>query len=129
MSYNGVGLTTPRGSGTNGYIQRNLSTVRKPKKTLNEIKMEQIKPPPVQRKPNLEILEHDKKRKIELQLVLYREKLKERNYPEEEIEKKVNELRDSIKLEGSNKKDKNKKKEVWKIPTVCHPKKRSKMND
>ena len=28
MSYNGIGLTTARGTGTNGYIQRNLSTVR-----------------------------------------------------------------------------------------------------
>ncbi|CAG5994583.1 unnamed protein product, partial [Menidia menidia] len=26
--YNGIGLTTPRGSGTNGYVQRNLSSLR-----------------------------------------------------------------------------------------------------
>ena len=26
--YNGIGLTTARGSGTNGYVQRNLSLVR-----------------------------------------------------------------------------------------------------
>nr|6QDV_R Chain R, Serine/arginine repetitive matrix protein 2 [Homo sapiens] len=25
--YNGIGLPTPRGSGTNGYVQRNLSLV------------------------------------------------------------------------------------------------------
>lgn len=29
MSYNGIGLSTVRGSGTNGYVQRNLSTVRR----------------------------------------------------------------------------------------------------
>ena len=29
MSYNGIGLTTVRGSGTNGYVQRNLAAVRK----------------------------------------------------------------------------------------------------
>ena len=29
MSYNGIGLGTARGSGTNGYIQRNLSTIRR----------------------------------------------------------------------------------------------------
>lgn len=28
MSYNGVGLTTVRGSGTNGYVQRNFAAVR-----------------------------------------------------------------------------------------------------
>ena len=32
MSYNGIGLSTARGSGTNGYVQRNLSLVRKAKK-------------------------------------------------------------------------------------------------
>lgn len=26
--YNGIGLNTARGSGTNGYVQRNLSMVR-----------------------------------------------------------------------------------------------------
>jgi len=29
MSYNGIGLATVRGSGTNGYVQRNLSAVRR----------------------------------------------------------------------------------------------------
>ena len=31
MSYNGIGLSTVRGSGTNGYVQRNLSTIRRVK--------------------------------------------------------------------------------------------------
>ena len=26
--YNGIGLTTPRGSGTSGYVQKNLSFVK-----------------------------------------------------------------------------------------------------
>ena len=30
--YNGIGLTTPRGSGTSGYVQKNLSFV-KPQKS------------------------------------------------------------------------------------------------
>jgi hypothetical protein len=29
--YNGIGLQTPRGSGTSGYIQKNLSSKPKPK--------------------------------------------------------------------------------------------------
>ena len=28
MSYNGIGLTTPRGSATSGHVQRNLSHLR-----------------------------------------------------------------------------------------------------
>ncbi len=31
--YNGIGLTTPRGSGTSGYVQKNLATVHTQKKT------------------------------------------------------------------------------------------------
>lgn len=29
--YNGIGLQTPRGSGTSGYVQRNLSFVKNQK--------------------------------------------------------------------------------------------------
>ena len=29
--YNGIGLETTRGSGTNGYVQRNLSHLRNPR--------------------------------------------------------------------------------------------------
>ena len=29
MSYNGIGLTTARGSGTNGYVQKNYAAVRR----------------------------------------------------------------------------------------------------
>lgn len=44
--YNGIGLATPRGSGTSGYIQKNLSSKPKPKqnredflKTLESLKV------------------------------------------------------------------------------------------
>jgi serine/arginine repetitive matrix protein 2 len=30
--YNGIGLTTARGSGTSGYVQKNLSAVSKQKR-------------------------------------------------------------------------------------------------
>ena len=40
MSYNGIGLSTVRGSGTNGYIQRNLSAVRRIKEK-HEMKTEE----------------------------------------------------------------------------------------
>ena len=46
--YNGVGLATARGSGTNGYIQRNLSLVRKAKKV--ELGQVEYKAPEI-RKP------------------------------------------------------------------------------
>ena len=34
--YNGIGLMTPRGSGTSGYVQRNFSVVKSTHKTREE---------------------------------------------------------------------------------------------
>lgn len=34
--YNGIGLPTPRGSGTSGFIQKNLSTAKKNIKSKEE---------------------------------------------------------------------------------------------
>ena len=65
--YNGIGLTTPRGSGTNGYVQRNLSFVRHKSERADYARIDKIKPD-VQKKPNLEILEHQRKRQIEVQI-------------------------------------------------------------
>lgn len=43
--YNGIGLQTPRGSGTSGYIQRNLSIVKKNMKSREEFlkELQQLK--------------------------------------------------------------------------------------
>ena len=43
--YNGIGLQTPRGSGTSGYIQRNLSVPKKNIKTREEFlkELQQLK--------------------------------------------------------------------------------------
>ena len=56
--YNGIGLNTVRGSGTNGYVQKNLSFVRNKKdrieyKTEEEIRKENWA---VNREPNQGIL-------------------------------------------------------------------------
>lgn len=77
--YNGIGLTTARGSGTNGFVQRNLAFVHQTKekvkyKTEEEIqKWDQIS----HKKPNQEILDHERKRKIELKCLELREELEE----------------------------------------------------
>lgn len=77
--YNGIGLQTARGSGTNGYVQRNLAFVHQTKdkvkyKTEEEIiKWDLI----TQKKPNQEILDHERKRKIELRCLELREELEE----------------------------------------------------
>ncbi len=82
--YNGIGLTTPRGrfvsphyyssfiltfsiitSGTNGYVVRNLSVVRS-RDTPNDRTNAWDAAPPKHREPDKEILEHERKRKVEV---------------------------------------------------------------
>lgn len=69
--YNGIGLTTPRGSGTNGYVQRNLSSLRvkRPRDERggerDEKDRERLESQ-LNRQPNAEILEHQRKRQLEV---------------------------------------------------------------
>jgi len=78
MAYNGVGLTTPRGSGTNGYVQRNLSLVRsRPMEPVYQ--PSKMAAPP--KAPDAALLEHERKRKIELKLFMLREEMEEQGYP------------------------------------------------
>lgn len=63
--YNGIGLTTARGSGTNGYVQRNMAFVKdRPRQQYNTERTQ-----PVQKKPNEEILEHERKRQLEVKVL------------------------------------------------------------
>lgn len=77
--YNGVGLATARGSGTNGFVQRNFAAVRNRSekvdyKSEEEIaKMEAM----LNRKPNQEILAHKRKRQVELKCVEMKEMMEE----------------------------------------------------
>lgn len=73
MSSN-VGLSTPRGSGTSGYVQRNLSYL-KPRDRVAPYP-EDI-PKHRQRKPDPDILEHERKRKIEVKVFELRDQLED----------------------------------------------------
>ncbi|KAG2418799.1 hypothetical protein HFD88_001900 [Aspergillus terreus] len=83
MSSN-VGLSTPRGSGTSGYVQRNTAFM-KPRNTGYGAPY-----PPVsgangdgrafkQRQPDKQILEHDRRRAVEVKVMEERERLEEAN--------------------------------------------------
>ena len=71
-----VGLSTPRGSGTSGYVQSNKAHLKI---------REKVQPYPKdfdamrhkQRQPDKEILEHDRKREIEVKVFELRDKLEE----------------------------------------------------
>jgi cwf21 domain len=77
MSYNGVGLTTPRGSGTNGYVQRSLANIKRKPQTPYSRDRDYDKPHTKTRKANPEIMEHDRKRDIEVKCLELQDKLEE----------------------------------------------------
>jgi hypothetical protein len=103
MSSN-VGLSTPRGSGTSGYVQRNNAFI-KPRSTGSGAPY-----PPLsgangsgpdhgfkQRLPDKQILEHDRRRAIEVKVMEERERLEEEN-------ERIEEEEASAKKKGANKK-------------------------
>lgn len=73
-----VGLPTPRGSGTSGYIQRNRAH-------LKQHHYHRTAPYPTdkdalrhkQRQPDKEVLEHERKRKVEVKVFELRAKLED----------------------------------------------------
>ncbi|KAL5111166.1 Serine/arginine repetitive matrix protein 2 [Taenia crassiceps] len=83
--YNGIGLPTPRGSGTNGYVQRNLAYLTTYKDKINYKTDTDVKHADALafKEPNKEILMHEKKRQVE-------------GYTEEEIDEKVSALREEL---------------------------------
>ncbi|KAK3084058.1 hypothetical protein FSP39_007433 [Pinctada imbricata] len=89
--YNGIGLQTARGSGTNGYVQRNLSFVRKHKDRVDYKSEEELKKLDQQliKQPNKEILDHERKRKVELKCMEMQELMEEQGYSADEIDQKV----------------------------------------
>ncbi|KAF8845750.1 cwf21-domain-containing protein [Paxillus ammoniavirescens] len=93
--YNGIGLTTPRGSGTNGYVQRNLSVLRVHETAAERAAAWDIAPPK-HREPDEAILEHERKRKVEVKCLELQLKLEDDGLDEVDIENKVEELRTKL---------------------------------
>lgn len=77
--YNGIGLQTPRGSGTNGHVQRNFAFVRPSKKDSISYRTEEdiakLDFQTNRQQPNLDILNHERKRKIEVKCAEFEEVL------------------------------------------------------
>ncbi|KAL2270411.1 hypothetical protein VTJ83DRAFT_2595 [Remersonia thermophila] len=89
-----VGLPTPRGSGTSGYIQRNLA----------HMKPRDLAPYPPRdndrqhrpRQPDKGLLEHERKREVEVKVFELRDRLEEEGVEEDEIEARCDELRKKL---------------------------------
>ncbi|KAH9894728.1 uncharacterized protein BXZ73DRAFT_8307, partial [Epithele typhae] len=98
--YNGIGLTTPRGSGTNGYVVRNLSALRSFQTPQDRASAWDVAPPK-HREPDAEILEHERKRKVEVKCLELQLKLEDEGVEEDKIEEQVSELRTKLLAEAS----------------------------
>lgn len=89
--YNGIGLPTARGSGTNGFVQRNLAHVKK--SSLSRPKVVAKPDDDFNRPPNYDIIIHKEKRKIESNCLALRRELEEENWTHEDIEEEIDAYR------------------------------------
>ena len=111
--YNGIGLQTARGSGTNGYVQRNLSNIISKKRKIeyqNEKDRLKEKASFMNKPLNNDIAEHQRKREIENKCLEYEERLKERGLKEDEIAIRLKNYRERIQEELQIKKSKKEEK-------------------
>jgi len=77
IMYNGVGLYTPRGSGTSGYVATNKFNLRQQPPQRDQRQEKGSMGPPAQRQPNQGIMEHKRKRDVEVKLLVERDRLEE----------------------------------------------------
>jgi hypothetical protein len=100
MSSN-VGLTTPRGSGTSGYVQRNLSALKPRATGAGQPYPSPHDGAPRARKPDQEILAHDRARLIEVAVLELRDKLEdEGKLDDEEIEEACEKKRGELEAQA-----------------------------
>ena len=86
MSYNGIGLSTARGSGTNGYVTKSAAHLHirdgpvgggQSKQSYTDY-LESITVKPQYREPDKGILEHERKRRIEIKVMELRDEMEEK---------------------------------------------------
>jgi hypothetical protein len=107
--YSGVGIKTAKGSGTSGYVQRNMSALRPTRNDSRWLK-EQTEKAPASRDIDPGIVHHNALREIEVQLVSLRDQLEDeyvysdlciptihpRGLSEEEIEDRLSSRREEL---------------------------------
>jgi serine/arginine repetitive matrix protein 2 len=93
--YNGIGLQTARGSGTNGYVQTNLSHLlfSRQREEYNAEADLAKNEAEITKGPNKELLMHEYKRRIEIKCVEFEDLMEEKGFDPQEVEEKVSEYR------------------------------------
>lgn len=103
MSEN-VGLSTPRGSGTSGYVQKNKSLLR-PRDKMAPYPKDWEASKHKQRQPDKDILEHESRREIEVKVFELRDKLEEEGLDDDDIDDQCDALRKKLEHERQSGKD------------------------
>ncbi|KAI9476837.1 RNA-splicing factor [Coemansia sp. RSA 989] len=95
--YNGIGLSTPRGSGTSGHVVKNVSSLRPGKRDGLSKRRDYSRGRDSKTKPlDKGIIDHERKRQVEVQCLELQDRLEDRGVDEAEIEDRVNELRSRL---------------------------------
>ncbi|KDO35156.1 hypothetical protein SPRG_00002 [Saprolegnia parasitica CBS 223.65] len=111
--YNGIGLATTRGSGTNGYVQRNLSYVKpahqREKERQAMMGYAKYEEPHKKTAVNKQILAHERKRQVEVKVMELRDQLEEQGCDDDEIDDKCDALRKQLQAKAEKDGDGNDK--------------------
>ncbi|KAJ1844087.1 RNA-splicing factor [Coemansia sp. RSA 2703] len=96
--YNGIGLNTPRGSGTSGHVVRNASALRPGQSGGANRKGERYLRDAAPKSKHVDqgIIEHERKRQIEVKCLELQDKLEEKGLSEDEIEEQVDMYRQQL---------------------------------
>ncbi|KAJ2455006.1 RNA-splicing factor [Coemansia sp. RSA 2336] len=95
--YNGIGLSTPRGSGTSGHVVKNVSSLRPGRRDGLSKRRDYSRDRDSKTKPlDKGIIDHERKRQVEVQCLELQDRLEDRGVDEAEIEDRVNELRSRL---------------------------------
>jgi serine/arginine repetitive matrix protein 2 len=120
MSYNGIGLPTPRGTGTSGYVQRNASALtpaaqarrgaygrrQEEDARTREREARFHRTNYVERKVDAGVLAHERRRAIEVECMALRDELEDQpSISEAEIEQRVDDLRSLLKARAEDERD------------------------
>ncbi|KAJ2847349.1 RNA-splicing factor [Coemansia brasiliensis] len=95
--YNGIGLSTPRGSGTSGHVVKNASSLGPSKRDGLSKRHDYRRDRDLKAKPlDKGIIDHERKRQVEVQCLELQDRLEDRGVDEAEIEDRVNALRSQL---------------------------------
>ena len=96
MSYNGIGLSTARGSGTNGYVQKSLSHIKHKPVKYNQAVHYSSAPAAKIKTANQDILMHERLRTVEIKCLEMEDLLIDQGLDEIDVEEQVDALRKSL---------------------------------